>query len=195
MSLLFRRQRGIALFSALLILIVIAVIGIAIGTGGSVMQKTVSAQQDLSVAASAAESTLVAAERAIRYNKLYRSEVVDPTSGATDIFVTDFDANSRWWEDSANWAAAGVVTMDATAPLFGVGKPLESVAPKFDAISLSDKTQFRVEVNMDPAGLRKLTAEEGATGLRLYQVTVRSSGRGTAEKTMQSVYGVMELSN
>lgn len=184
-----RRQRGIALLSALLILLIIALIGVAVGSGGRALQKTVTTQEDLGNALAAAEATLRVAERALWRNVLDRHPAIDPDClPAPSCVVSGFDADNTWWQAEANWA--GQITL-GEGPLYAAGQPLAEFDVPLDAMALANQPQFRIEASKDPTQMRKLTAEEGASGLRLHQITVRSRGRGEAEVVVQSVYGVM----
>lgn len=182
-------QQGLALLSALLILLIIAMIGVAVGTGGRSMQKTVTSHEDLGNALAAAEATLRVAERALWVNVINGAPAVDPDcSPAPSCVVGGFDVDNNWWQSEAVWA--GQLTLGA-GPLYAPGQPLADFNVPMEAMALAAQPQFRIEASKDPTQMRKLTAEEGSSGLRLHQITVRSRGRGEAEIVVQSVYGIM----
>lgn len=182
-------QNGIALLSALLILIVITVVSIAIGSGGRALQKSVTAHEDLGNALAAAETTMRLAERAIKHHVFNGTPAASPACAAPTLcFVGDFDSDNNWWKNDSAWLTQ--ITLGAGA-LYGDGQPLKEFNANLDSMTLAGPPQFRVEVTSDPTQMRKLSAAEGASGLRLHQITVRGQGRGQAEVVLQSVYGVM----
>ncbi len=182
-------EKGIALLSALMILIIIAIIGVAVGVGAKSLQQTVTIQEDQSSALAAAETTLRLAERALWRHVIDGNEAAQPDCTApAKCFVGDFDANNQWWQIDSNWAT---VINVGSGDLYSAAGPLFSFNTDLSEMGLLAAPQFRVEVSSDPARMRKLNAEEGADGLRLHQVTVKGHGRGQGEVVIQSVYGVM----
>ncbi|MBQ1784430.1 MAG: hypothetical protein II007_12335 [Gammaproteobacteria bacterium] len=189
-----KRQCGIALLSALVILIIVAVIGIALGRSGVVGQRSVTATSDQLIAVTAAEGTLTALERATRRN-LFGTNAKSYLPGSYVDDMNELDgstANPTWWqaESGATWMTFG------TGTAFGSGGDLEAesaMTTSLDSMGLASMPEFRVEVDPTNTGLRKLNAGEGTEGLRLYQITVKAAGRGNAEVVLQSVYGIMEV--
>lgn len=189
-----KNQQGIALLSALIILIIVVVIGFALGRSGVIGQSSVTAKSDQLIATTAAEATLTALERATRRN-LFGTNAVTYLPGSYIDNLNDLDAsgsNPTWWQTDggAIW-----MTFGAGAP-FGSGGDLEAEAAMTTSLTnmgLGAMPEFRVEVDPTNTGLRKLDAGEGTEGLRLYQVTVKAAGRGNAEVVLQSVYGIMEV--
>lgn len=187
-------QHGLALLSALIILIIVAVIGLALGRSGVIGQSSVTAKSDQVIAVTAAETTLTALERATRRNLFgTNAEKYLPGSYIDNLNAVDASgANPTWWQTDGG---AAWMTFGAGAP-FGSGGDLEAeaaITASLNDMGLGGMPEFRVEVDPTNTGLRKLDAGEGTEGLRLYQVTVKAAGRGSAEVVLQSVYGIMEV--
>ncbi len=197
-----QQQHGLALISALLALLVIAIIGVALGSGGALFRKTTVAQEDQTTSLTAAESVLVAVERTIVENQVNTPDVLNPDKSGAQLYTSKRSkvndpsscSGEGWWSSSACWKsqAMNVITLqNAADPRFGGSLQGANLDLK-DAMGLTSHPRFRVEVDRTNAGLRPLNAGDDVGGLRLYQITVNSTGRGEAETFLRSIYGVME---
>lgn len=194
---------GLALISALLALLVIAVIGVALGTGGAMFRKMVTAQDDQSISAAAAESVLVAVERGLFVAADTDFELLNPDSGKQGVIVSQLSgstdpsaqscAQTSWWMQDSCWGANnGVIKVGSNNALLASGQPLAIANLDLDSMELSAKPQFRIEVDMSNQGLMARNLEVGASGIRLYQITVRGNGRGDADSYLRSIFGLID---
>lgn len=197
------RAHGLALISALLALLVIAVIGVALGTGGAMFRKMVTAQDDQSISTAAAESVLIAVERGLFVAADTDFDLLNPASGKTNVIATQLSgstdpsaqscAQTTWWMQNGCWSASnGVIKVGSSSLLFAAGQPLAVANLDLDSMKLSDKPQFRIEVDMSNQGLMARNLEVGAGGVRLYQITVRGNGRGDADSYLRSIFGLID---
>lgn len=198
-----QRQHGLALISALLALIVIAVIGVALGSGGILFRKATVAQEEQTTSLTAAESLLVAVERSIVRSQVNEPDQLNPDKNDSMLYTsTRSKATSGcngegWWALESCWNDANlkIITMQSeNSGLFADNAPLKEA--RFDLktdMGLTQQPRVRIEVDRTNAGLRPLNSADNAGGLRLYQITVHSTGRGeTTETFLRSIYGVME---
>lgn len=199
-----QQQQGLALISALLALLIIAIIGVALGGGGVLFRKAIVAQEDQTTSLTAAESVLVAVERNILDSQINNPAVLNPTNNSAQRYTSTRSklndpsscSGDSWWANQGCWQSQGlnIITLQNAADVrLSSGGSLDDVNLDLKtSMGLISHPRFRVEVDRTIAGLRPFNAGDNTRGLRLYQITVTSSGRGDGETFLRSVYGVME---
>lgn len=97
-----RKQRGIALITALLIVLVISILGVAVGQQVVALRKVSTSNYDYTLGINNAESALLEAGDTITSNFL-SPDVIKGLS--IDLITT-----ANWWRNENKWASAAVVT-------------------------------------------------------------------------------------
>lgn len=164
MSLIFKvQQRGAALITSLIILVVISTLGIAIGKQVISLRKNSSSHYDQTISFANAESAFWEAEAVIAENAY--------TSVALATYVEVANANNTWWHNDDNWVSASVVTQNGTAIQGEPTYMIEDMGVGFDG------------GNMGEANKRKR---------RILKITAKANGMGDAVSYMQSYYAIRE---
>jgi type IV pilus assembly protein PilX len=174
------RQRGIALATVLILLVVMILIGLASMRGSLLEQRMTEAQMDRSLAFQAAEAALREGE------VLAATKPALPASGCSNGLCAMPDpaveADTHRWLTAGFWADAS-------------GKWREA---KVDVGPLTAKPRYIVELlanNVPPTGSCTtsidLSPDAECSGTeRRYRITARSQAAGRAEVILQSIYAV-----
>jgi Tfp pilus assembly protein PilX len=95
-------QRGAALITSLLIVLVISILGVAVGQQVIALRKVSTANYDYTLSINNAESALSEADDVINSNFL-SPDVIQGLS-------VDLIATNNWWRNNGQWVSAAVVT-------------------------------------------------------------------------------------
>lgn len=175
-----RHQRGVVLAVVLILLLVMALLGIASLSGTLLEERMSTAQYDRSLAFQAAEAALREAE------ELARSKPAVPASGcAAGICArpdpTQADQQQRWkntdfWTDgSGNWAEAAVEVGGLTSSPRYIIELMDDAVP--DPSNCTTGGDVSLEANCTILSSR-------------YRITVRAQEEGRAAVMLQSTYSV-----
>ena len=173
-----RRQDGVALFIALVVLLIITVLGISGLQTTTLEERMASSARDRDIAFQAAEAALAQGEAFVQglgvtgiaqfdanANGLYR-----PQSGATA---------PDWWE-SVDWAN------DATLPTVGVGVNGVAAQPRYIVEYMT-----RVLAGDDSLNVSNVGAAVGAPTDIFRITTFGTGGSARANVMLQATYGVI----
>lgn len=95
-------QKGAALITSLLIVLVISILGVAVSQQVIALRKVSTANYDYSLSINNAESALYEAGAVINNNVL--------SPDVLKALATEEKVASNWWRDDNEWASAAVVT-------------------------------------------------------------------------------------
>lgn len=164
MSLIFKvQQRGAALITSLIILIVISILGVAIGKQVISLRKNSSSHYDQTLSFANAESGLWEAEAVIAESAY--------ASVALSTYTEEAFASDTWWQTGANWVSASVVTQDNTNIPGDPSYLIEDMGIPNDGLDMSNPNQLK---------------------RRILRVTASADGMGEATSFMQSYYAIKE---
>ncbi|WP_163134117.1 hypothetical protein [Agarivorans sp. Alg241-V36] len=167
MTLSIRNQRGMALIMSLVMVVIIAIIGIAIAQQVSSGRKSTSVHQDHSLSFIRSQSGIAEAEYQI-YKAAYESSNLHPDS--TDSFTVEQFEFADWWQTPANWQSA-ISVMQGTQVLDG--------SPKY-IVEYGESRRY----NLDPTAQVPLT--------RYLRITAVAEGDDTAKSYLQAYMEVYE---
>ncbi|WP_111978539.1 pilus assembly PilX family protein [Algibacillus agarilyticus] len=171
------KQRGAALFTALVAILVLAITGIAIG------KQVMSAKRD---SATFFDNTLsfVNAETAISnaqttiidnaYTKPEMLKVGDADGVIMPLFVDGANKTYRWWIDEAVWTASTTKKIQVTDA---------------DGAVLSGSPTYVIE---EAAIDKGLVLGVNPPQRRLFRITAKANGLGDSETLVQAYYAIME---
>ena len=166
------KQLGAALITALSILLVLTILGIATVSTTVLQERMAGNARDYEVAFEAAESTLRQAETYI--NGLTDTTAFDST-GTAGLFSTAYVGNA--WETNSNWtnARTGSVGPD-------VGEDPKYIIQQIDA-TVTDAPQEEVEATgYQPGNVA------ASNNVKVFQVTVRGYGLSAKSRVMLQSY-------
>ncbi|RBW46831.1 hypothetical protein DS885_06175 [Psychromonas sp. B3M02] len=103
----FVKQRGTALITSLLMVVVIAILGVAVSQQVISLRKTTTANYDQTLSLNSAESTLAAAYSVMSDNFL------DPPT--LQALAVDINTGANWWKNDSNWSSATAISDLITA--------------------------------------------------------------------------------
>lgn len=103
----FVKQRGTALITSLLMVVVIAILGVAVSQQVISLRKTTTANYDQTLSLNSAESTLAAAYSVMSDNFL------DPPT--LQALAVDINTGTNWWKNDSNWSSATAISDLITA--------------------------------------------------------------------------------
>ncbi|MDN2662757.1 hypothetical protein [Psychromonas sp. 14N.309.X.WAT.B.A12] len=98
----YKKQCGTALITSLLMVVVIAILGIAVSQQVISLRKTTTANYDQTLSLNSAESTLSAA-----YSVMSENFLDPPTLQALAV---DINTGTNWWKNSNNWSGATAIS-------------------------------------------------------------------------------------
>ncbi|BEU04904.1 hypothetical protein OAG1_37040 [Agarivorans sp. OAG1] len=102
------KQQGMALIMSLVMVVIIAMIGIAIAQQVTSGRKGSAVHQDHSMSFSRATSGVNEAEFVVRQQAYHTDALLNPDT--PNNLVTPAFASDTWWQDNSNWSAANKVT-------------------------------------------------------------------------------------
>jgi len=97
-----KRQSGTALITSLLMVVVVAILGVAVSQQVISLRKTTTANYDQNLSLNSAESTLSAA-----YSVMSENFLDPPTLQALAV---DIHTGANWWKNSDNWSGATAIS-------------------------------------------------------------------------------------
>jgi type IV pilus assembly protein PilX len=107
-------QRGAALITSLLMVVVISILGVGISQQVIALRKVSAVNYDQTLSFNRAESALLAAQSAIT------QVFSDPT--AIQAMATDTNTDANWWKDKGNWDEAieisNIVSSEESKPSY-----------------------------------------------------------------------------
>ncbi|WP_221074998.1 pilus assembly PilX family protein [Agarivorans aestuarii] len=103
------KQQGMALIMSLVMVVIIAIIGIAIAQQVTSGRKSSAVHQDHSMSFSRATSGVNEAEFVVRQQAYHTDALLNPDT--PNNLVTPAFASDTWWQDSSNWSTANKVTV------------------------------------------------------------------------------------
>lgn len=162
-----KRQRGAALVTSLVIVLVISILGVGIARQVIAQRKVSSSHYDQTVTFVDAESGLAEGEAVIADNAANPSLLLP--SAATPLVVTQFTVDT-WWQNPDQWASAAVAT-NAGVALHGSPSYLIEDGGLEDEHDLSKKSASR---------------------RHYFRVTARVARAQGATSFVQSYYAIME---
>jgi len=111
---IYNKQRGTALITSLLMVVVIAILGVAVSQQVISLRKTTTANYDQNLSLNSAESTLSAA-----YSVMSENFLDPPTLQALAV---DINTGANWWKNSNNWsdatAISGLISAGSETPSY-----------------------------------------------------------------------------
>ena len=107
------KQQGMALIMSLVMVVIIAMIGIAIAQQVTSGRKSSAVHQDHSMSFSRATSGVNEAEFVVRQQAYHTDALLNPDT--PNNLVTPAFASDTWWQDNSNWSTANKVTVVADA--------------------------------------------------------------------------------
>ena len=166
------KQHGAALITALSILLVLTILGIATVSTTVLQERMAGNARDYEVAFEAAESTLRQAETFV--NGLTDTTGFD-NAGTTGLFSVDYNGNA--WETESNWNNAMTGSVGAY-----VGENPKYIIQQLDA-TVSDAPQEEVEATgYNPGNVA------ANNNVKVFQVTVRGYGLSAKSRVMLQSY-------
>lgn len=178
-----RRQRGVALFISLVLLLVLTIIGVSSVQTTSLETRMARNEHDTLLAFQAAESALRDAERFLQLNV---ASVED-----TDAF-TDGGANGLWtvaddpgdpdpWQRDGIWDGALSVEADATAAGDVVVEPPRYVIEHLGDVARTENPYQLTQDYPDPVDR-----------IAMFRITARGvGGSANAQVLLQSTFGIL----
>ncbi len=163
-----RTQHGIALLSALITVLIVSVLGVAIGKQVLDERRNSTLYYDHTSSLIRAESALTEARAVITENDPSISSRLDPDDEDT-LLVAAF-SSGNWWQTESNWGAAVEVTKSSNALLAGT--------PVYVLEDAGTEPQLDLGRNLPVR--------------RFIKITARASGLGSAESVLQATVAVME---
>ncbi|QIZ77123.1 pilus assembly PilX family protein [Ferrimonas lipolytica] len=163
-----RRQHGVALISALVVVLIVAILGVSIGKQVIDSRRNSTVYYDHSNSFVRAESALFEARAIINDNHPSVSNKLNPDDAST-IVEAEF-INADWWKTDSNWNAAVALVDNSGNALDG-----------------------NPEYLLEDAGLEpSLDLGRTLPRRRFIKVSTRANGDGTAESVVQAYVAVME---
>ena len=159
-----KQERGIALVSALIILIVISIIALTVGQSSIRNLQLGSARADQQKGQAIATSAMNKADSDFRNAIVYAPAKL--TAGNPDAIVVSMDS-SGWWLSDSNWSRTGVQsfsTLDSSA----------GGEPRY-------RMEYREKVTLNSNLEEKLSRA-------LYRTTARGNGPGSSRTIMQAYF-------
>jgi len=174
------RERGVALATVLILLLVMTLLGLAAMRGTVLEERMTSGQMDRSMAFQAAEAALREGE------SLAAGKPVLPAAGCSNGVCTppdpDVESDTKRWLAAGFWADGSKTWREATVKIGNfTAKPRYIVELMAANVPPSGSCTTSVDVSPD--------AECSGTESR-YRVTARAVGNGGAEVILQSIYAV-----
>jgi Tfp pilus assembly protein PilX len=113
-SVIIKRQRGTALITALLMVVVVSILGVGISQQVIALRKVSAVNYDQTLSFNSAESALLAAQSAITQAFL-EPDVIK-------AMANDSNTAANWWRTSSNWSSAievdNIVSDSETKPSY-----------------------------------------------------------------------------
>ncbi|WP_413692308.1 pilus assembly PilX family protein [Pseudoalteromonas sp. KJ10-2] len=146
----FVKQRGTALITSLLMVVVIAILGVAVSQQVISLRKTTTANYDQTLSLNSAESTLAAAYSVMSDNFL------DPPT--LQALAVDINTGANWWKNDSNWSSATAISDLITAGTETPSYLIEDDGTGGLAVGTGDLTKrfYRVTVKAQGKGIRSL---------------------------------------
>jgi len=159
-----KRQRGAALITSLVIVLVISILGVGIARQVIAQRKVSSSQYDQIITFVNAESGMQEAEAVINENTPQSLSV----NAASPLVVT-INADNNWWKTTANWVSGAVAT---------------------DGVNTLDGTPTYL---IEDAGIEgDLDVSSTAPKRHFFRVTAKAKGAADGESFLQSHYAIWE---
>lgn len=158
-----KNQKGTALVTSLLMVLVISILGIAVGQQVISLRKVSTANYDHTLSLNNAESALAEA------NNFFNAYIIDPDG--LEMAAVNLNPTAHWWRTDSNWASSVAVSNVSE------GNPvylMENAGYEFDG----------AEDKLDPASKQVYR--------HYYRVTAKGQGKGEAVAYLQSYYMTLE---
>ncbi|MDO6763460.1 hypothetical protein [Agarivorans sp. 1_MG-2023] len=174
------KQRGMALIMSLVMVVIIAMIGIAIAQQVSSGRKSSAVHQDHSMSFSRATSGIHEAEFVVRQQAYHEDALLNPDT-ANNLVTPAFThtqggvvvSNDEWWQDKDNWV---------------VGNKMTSVTDSAGS-SLAGEPRYIIEDGGVDSGL---VLGVNVPKRRFLRITSKAEGTGGAVTYLQSYVAFME---
>lgn len=156
-------QRGAALITSLIIVLIVSVLGVAISKQVISLRKSSTAHYDQTLSFANAESGLGEAEAFI---------VDNVYSAALSTYSTTAFTSDNWWQNGASWASATVVTQGGNA--------------------IAGNPTYMIE-DMGTTQKLTTSGGGGNNYKRhFFRITAKANGKGDAVSYMQSYYAIID---
>ncbi|WP_028117977.1 pilus assembly PilX family protein [Ferrimonas senticii] len=162
------QQQGIALLSALVVLLIVSILGVAVGKQVLDSRRNTTVYHDMTNSFVRAQSALSEAQAIINDNHPSVNDRLDPAS-ANSIVSATF-ASADWWKTAGNWTAAVTLQDGSNANLAGAPQYLLEDGGREPSLDLGRSLPSR----------------------RFIKVTTRANGDGQAQALVQAYVAVME---
>jgi type IV pilus assembly protein PilX len=136
------RQRGVALFIALVVLLIITILGVAGLQTTTLEERMAAASRDRDIAFQAAESALSQAEAFIE--TLGPGDLAQFQNNAGGLYVPPVGATAPEWWDVVSWSGGGGITVATSVPGPVAAQPqyiiehVTTIVPAEDSLNLSN---------------------------------------------------------
>lgn len=168
----FHKQQGAALITALSILLVLTILGIATVSTTVLQERMAGNARDYEVAFEAAETAMRQAETDI--NGMTDVASFDST-GSAGLFSKAYVGNA--WETNSNWTTAKI-----DSSVTNVGQQPKYIIQELDA-TVTDKPQEQIEATgYQPGNV------EASNNVKVFQITVRGYGLSAKSRVMLQSY-------
>ncbi len=173
MTLVNIKQQGMALIMSLIMVVIIAMIGIAIAQQVTSGRKSSAVHQDHSMSFSRATSGVNEAEFVVRQQAYHTDALLNPDT--PNNLVTPAFASDTWWQDNSNWSTANKVTA-----LTDAGGNLLAGSPRY----------IIEDAGYDANSILDLSSK--VPKRRLLRITSKANGEGGAITYLQSYVAFVE---
>ncbi|WP_028117982.1 hypothetical protein [Ferrimonas senticii] len=164
------QQHGVALLSALVVLLMVSVLGVAVGKQVLDSRRNATVHYDLNNSYLRAQSALSEARAVINENHPSINDKLNPDSATPIVTKATELGGDDWWKTPSRWATAVTVTDHQNATLAG--------APKY----------MLVDGGKEPS----LDMGRHLPTRRFIKVVSQADGDGEAQSMIQAYVAVME---
>lgn len=171
MPLTMNKQQGMALIMSLVMVVIIAMIGIAIAQQVTSGRKSSAVHQDHSMSFSRATSGVNEAEFVVRQQAYHTDALLNPDT--PNNLVAPAFASDTWWQDDSNWVSANKLTVVSDA----------------GGNSLAGQPSYIIEDGGVDSGL---VLGVKVPKRRFLRITSKAEGEGGAVTYLQSYVAFME---